>query len=116
VEPPNPASETTKAPRYRGRLLAAATAARFYLSDRLEHGDPVERSFVPLMCAYARDVITGQLPGPYSEDGARRYARYCLLAPGCGELLERPHVDIPRTAHALGVPEAELRAALRADL
>ncbi len=100
---------------YHGRLLAV-TATRFYLSDRLEHGDPVERSFVTFMCAYARDVINGQLPGPYSEQGARRYARYCLLAPGCRELLERPELDLPRTAHALGVPETEIRAALRADI
>ena len=59
---------------YRGRVVAAATAERFLLSDELEHrsvGDP-ERTFVIYMCLYARDVATGDLPGPYTERRARR--------------------------------------------
>lgn len=97
---------------YRGRLVAAATATRFYLSEQLEHRDPAERTFVTFMCAYARDVITGRLPGPYTEEHARSYARGCLLTPGRGELRERPNLDVARTAQALGIPEAELIAAL----
>jgi hypothetical protein len=95
---------------YRGRLVAAATACRFFLSEEPEHGDPAELPFVTFMCAYARDVLTGQLPGPYREQDARRYARWCLLAPGLGELLERPKLDVSRAAQALGIPEAELIA------
>jgi len=65
------------------------------------------------MCAYARDVITGRLPGPYREDDARRYARWCLLAPGLGELLERPDLDAPQAANALDLPADELHQAIR---
>jgi len=57
---------------YRGRVVAAATAERFLLSDELEHrpvGDP-ERTFVAYMCLYARDVVTGDLPAP-SPSSAR---------------------------------------------
>ena len=91
-------------------MVAAATAERFLLSDHLEHrpvGDP-ERTFVIYMCLYARDIATGQLPGPYSEQRARLFAQTCLIP---AELAERPGLDTARTAAALGVPEHELRAA-----
>ncbi len=97
---------------YRGRVVAAATAERFLLSDELEHrpsGDP-ERTFVIYMCLYARDIATGQLPGPYSEPRARRFAAACLIP---AELAERPALDTARAAAALGVPERELRVARR---
>ncbi len=90
-------------------MVAAATAERFLLSDELEHrpvGDP-ERTFVIYMCLYARDVLTGDLPGPYTEQRARRFARACLIP---AELAERPGLDTARVAAALGVPEHELRA------
>ena len=48
---------------YRGRPVACATATRFFLADdldRLPAGDPV-LTFVIYMCAYARDVLTGEL-------------------------------------------------------
>jgi len=93
-------------------VVAAATAERFLLSDELEHrpsGDP-ERTFVIYMCLYARDIAAGQLPGPYSEQRARRFARACLIP---AELAERADLDVPRAAAALGVPEHELHAARR---
>ncbi len=99
---------------YRGRTVAAATRRRFFLADELEQGpvtDP-DRTFVIFMCAYAADVLAGVLPGPYRDDDARRYARYCLLTPGVGELLERDHLDIPRAARALRMPADELRVAI----
>ena len=43
------------------------------------------------MCAYAGDVLSGVLPGPYSDEDACRYARACLVPP---ELLERAELDI----------------------
>ncbi|MGI9100728.1 MAG: hypothetical protein ACR2H2_19950 [Solirubrobacteraceae bacterium] len=97
---------------YMGRVVAAATAERFLLSDELEHrpvGDP-ERTFVIYMCLYARDIATGDLPGPYTEQRARRFARACLIP---AELTERASLDTARAAAALGVPEHELHAARR---
>ncbi len=94
---------------YMGRVVAAATAERSLLSDELEHrpvGDP-ERTFVIYMCLYARDIATGDLPGPYTDQRARRFARACLIP---AELAERPGLDTARVAAALGVPEHELRA------
>jgi hypothetical protein len=54
--------------------------------------------------AFAR----GELPGPYTDADARRYARACLIP---AELLERSALDIDHTAAALRVPADELWAA-----
>lgn len=94
------------------RYLAAAGAERFLLADELQHrpvGDP-ELTFVLYMTAYGRDVLRGELPGPYREDDARRYARAALIPE---ELLERPQLDLAHTARALGVPARELAQAAR---
>jgi hypothetical protein len=95
---------------YRGRIVAAAARSRFLLADELDQrpvGDP-ERTFVIFMCAHAGDVARGELPGPYTEDDARRYARACLIPV---ELLDRPELDVDRAAVALRVPADELQAA-----
>lgn len=95
---------------YRGRTVAAATRTRFFLADTLEPRPPEdpERTFVIFMCAYAGDVLSGVLPGPYTDHDARRYARACLIPT---ELLERPTLNVHRAAHALRIPASELRAA-----
>ena len=96
--------------RYRGRAVAACTRERFMLAEELEvrpAGDP-ELTFVLFMCLYFRDVATGQLPGPYRDADARRFARACLIP---AELLERPDLQPERAARALGVPPLELRTA-----
>ena len=95
---------------YRGRTVAAATRERFFLIKALEQrpaSDP-ERTFVIFMCAYAGDVLAGRLPGPYSDEDARRYARACLVP---AELLDRVQLDVERAARALQLPACELRAA-----
>ena len=66
--------------RYRGRAVAACTRERFLLAEDLRArraGDP-ELTFVLFMCLYFRDVAAGQLPGPYRDADARRFARACL--------------------------------------
>jgi len=60
------------------------------------------------MCAYAGDVLRGELPGPYTDHNARAYARAALIP---GELLERPCVNPLRTSLALGIPLWELAPA-----
>ncbi len=95
---------------YRGRTVAAATRSRFFLAEALDQrptSDP-ERTFVVFMCAYAGDILSGVLPGPYTDDDARRYARACLVPL---ELLERAEIDIDHTARALQIPAHELQAA-----
>jgi hypothetical protein len=101
---------TIQAITWRGRTVAAATRSRFFLAEPLDQcpaSDP-ERTFVIFMCAYAGDVLSGELPGPYTDENARRYARACLVPP---ELLERAGLDIELAAPALGLPVDELRAA-----
>lgn len=99
---------------FRGRLVAVANSRHFFVCDDLDTrppGDP-ELSFVALMALYATDIAAGTLPGPYTDDDARHFARTCLLTPGVGELLERQPLDVSRAARALGIPADELRTAI----
>jgi hypothetical protein len=83
---------------------------RFFLAiwlDERPTGDG-DRTFVIFMCAYAGDILSGVLPGPDTDEDARRYARACLIP---AELLERPMLDVHRAAAALGGPVGELEAA-----
>jgi hypothetical protein len=92
---------------YRGRLVACVTARGCILCNELQRrpvGDP-ERTFVIFMSAYAADVLRGELPGPYTDHNARKYARAALIP---GELLERPCPNPLRTSLALGIPLWEL--------
>lgn len=102
---------TLQAITYAGRPVAAATARRFYLAEHLAERSPEdpERTFVILMCCCARDILTGDLPGPYTDSAARAYAAAALIPT---EILERPApAGDQRLAHGLGVPLAELHAA-----
>jgi hypothetical protein len=101
---------------YGGRTVACATASWFFLSDDLERrrvGDP-ERTFVMFMCAYAGDVLRGDLAGPYSDHDARRYAHAALVPEELAdpERVEHVHRNLARTARALGLPTDELEHAL----
>ena len=99
---------------YRGRTVAAATRSRIFLAEALDArsaSDP-ELTFVMYMCAYAGDMLPGELPGPYIDDDARRYARACLVP---GELLERAELDLDQAARARRLPADELRAAREED-
>jgi hypothetical protein len=63
---------------HRGRLVALAAPRRFWLAadiEALADGHPRKR-LVAFMVLYARDVLTGEIPGPYSDDDAERFA--CL--------------------------------------
>jgi hypothetical protein len=95
---------------YRGRLAAACTRRRFYLTEELVRRAPTdpERTFVVFMCAYACAVLRDELPGPYRQDAARHFARASLIP---AELLERDALDIARAATPLRVPTDELQAA-----
>jgi len=95
---------------YGGRVVAAASARRMFLCERLALrpvADP-ERTFVIYMGAYAGDVLRGELPGPYSDEQARQYARAALIP---GELLEHHLPNLERTARTLQIPASELRQA-----
>ena len=67
--------------RYYGQIVAVAGEQRFWLSHRFARraaGDP-ERAWIIYMCAYARDVLCGELLGPYTDGNARVYARAALI-------------------------------------
>jgi hypothetical protein len=87
---------------YRGRTVAACTRERFFLSDEIEARPPDDPvlTFVLAMVLYARTVVHGLRPGPYSDDDAVRYARRMLIP---AELLD-PALDIAAAASWLTIP------------
>jgi len=88
---------------HQGRDVAVAAASRFWLASHIEAlpDRHPRRRLVCFMVLYARDVLTGALPGPYSDTAAERFAIACLIP---SELLERADLDIERAATALGIP------------
>lgn len=72
---------TTTFINFDGQVAAIAGERRFNLTPQFEQlpdGDPVKR-FVAIMCVYARDVASGELPGPYSDAAAELFARLTLI-------------------------------------
>jgi hypothetical protein len=97
---------------YNGDIVALAGPNLFILEpeiDALAVRDPL-RTMVVYMCAYARDVIAGVLPGPYTDHDARRYACACLLP---DELLERDNFDIDRASRYFQIPADDIAHAQR---
>lgn len=102
---------TLQAITYRGRTVAAASPTRFFLTDHLARlpGDHPDVVFVTYMCRCAADILTGRLPGPYTDEAARAYARAALIPT---EVLERSAgTGDARLAAGLQVPLDELLAA-----
>src|SRR4051794_23426063 len=103
---------------YRGRPVAVAGRERFYLAPDLAEradGDPL-KTFVCYLAAYARDVLTGELPDEprgYVPARAERYARECLIAPRAFRALAELG-DVELAAH-FAVPLEQI-AQRRADL
>ena len=67
---------------YDGELVAVAASTRVFLDSSvagLPRGHP-RRRVVAALCLYARDIATGELPGPYDDIEAERYARSLLIA------------------------------------
>jgi hypothetical protein len=101
---------------YGGRPVACATATRFFLADDLERlpaGDSL-LTFVLYMCAWAHDVLSGELPGPYTDHNARQFARAALFPEELADpdRVAHTHRNLQRTARALKLPATELAAAL----
>lgn len=94
---------------YAGRLAAVAAADRWWLAPDLERRpvDDPERRMVTLMVACAHDVAEGRLPGPYTDELARAYARHALLPP---RALRGTRCDA-ELAERLAVPIGEVRTA-----
>ena len=76
-----------------GRTVALAARPRFWLAAEIEalpDGDPRKRQ-VCLMALYARDVLTGAMPGPYTDADADRFARLVVGGDGRRPCSPRHH-------------------------
>ncbi len=66
---------------YRTRSVAIASPERFWLTDEIDAlptGNPL-KTWACFMCLYARDVLTGVLPSPYTDADAELFARAALI-------------------------------------
>ena len=66
---------------YEGHPVAMAGEHDYWLTHSVEllpDGHPTKRMVI-FMCAFARDVLAGEAPGPYTDDRASRFAREALI-------------------------------------
>ena len=93
---------------YDNRTVALARRERFWLAPHiaaLPADDPTKR-LVTFMALYARDVLTAELPGPYSDERARSFARLALVEPSAYRAHRRRGDS--ELAAVLGLPVAEI--------
>jgi hypothetical protein len=67
---------------------SACRTHRFWLAAHIEAlpaGHPRKRH-VCFMALYARDILIGELPGPYTDTDAERFARLALRDPDVTQL------------------------------
>jgi hypothetical protein len=98
---------------YDGQNAAFASRERFWLAAHIEalpDGHPTMR-LIAYMALFARDVLTGELPGPYSDHRARTFARLALVEPGAYQAHRRR--SDRELADVLGLPVAEIPAVRR---
>jgi len=98
---------------YGGQAAAMAGRERFWLVGELAQLDPDNplRVWVTCMCAYARDILSGELAGPYDASRAERFARAVLMPEE--EFLVVAHKPAREVADEFNVPieQVDARAA-----
>lgn len=95
---------------YHRQGVAMASRDRYWLTppiERLPDGDPLKR-MVLFMAAYAHDIITGQLPGPYTGARAELYARITLMPEQ--QFRELSHLPDTRLAEHFRAPLEQVAA------
>jgi hypothetical protein len=93
--------------------VALAGRERFWLAAHIEalpDGHPTKR-LVAFMALFARDVLTGELPGHYSDHRARTFARLALVDKAAYQAHRRR--SDRELADVLGLPVAEIPAVRR---
>jgi hypothetical protein len=96
---------------YGNQPAALVSVRRFsFLGEvrNLSPGDPLVR-VVAHMAYYAQLVLAGELPGPYRDGDAERFARFALIDPD--ELRDRCDASDAELAARFRVPIEQIRAA-----
>lgn len=93
---------------YRGELAGFAGATRASLVEAYAHLPPEDpdRRFVLAMAAYASAIANGNVPGPYTDKDAERFARAFLISGP----LDGPDEEI---AGRYGIPVDQIAVARR---
>ena len=95
---------------HQGRPVALAAPTRVWFAAHIQvlpDGHPRKR-LVCFMAFFARDVLTGALPGPYTDTRAEHYARLALIDPDT--IAAHPHATDAELAAMLTVPIDQIAA------
>jgi len=93
---------------HQGRPVALAAQTRVWFAAHIQalpDWHPRKR-LVCFMALYARDVLTGTLPGPYTDTRAEHFARLALIDPDI--IASHPHATDTELADLLAVPIEQL--------
>ncbi|MBA2716454.1 MAG: ImmA/IrrE family metallo-endopeptidase [Propionibacteriales bacterium] len=94
---------------YRSSAAAVATRERFWLVDEIDelpNGHPV-KAWVTILCVFARDVMAGTIPGPFTQARAERFAREVMLP--AERFIARAHVEQEELAAHFNVPAEQVQ-------
>jgi hypothetical protein len=97
---------------HRGQPVALAALTRVWFAAHIEAlpaGHPRKR-LVAFMAFYAREVLTGARPGPYTDADAERFARLALI--NADIIARHPNATDAQLAELLAVPLEQLHAFL----
>jgi hypothetical protein len=92
------------------RPVALATATRVWLAAHIQalpDGHPRKR-LVCFMALFAREILTGALPGPYTDTRAEQFARLALIDPDI--IASHPNATDAQLADMLAVPIEQIAA------
>ncbi len=97
---------------HQGHTVALAAPHRLWFAAHIEalpDGHPRKR-LVVFMALYAREILTGTIPGPYRDEDAERFARLALV--DADVIARHPHASTAQLAQLLGIPHDQLTAFL----
>jgi hypothetical protein len=93
---------------HQGHTVALAAAHRLWFAAHIEalpDGHPRKR-LVVFMALYAREILTGKIPGPYRDEDAECFARLALID---ADVIKRhPRASTAQLAQLLGIPHDQL--------
>src|ERR671916_605488 len=93
---------------HQGQAVALAAPQRLWFAAHIEalpDGHPRKR-LVIFMALYAREILTGKIPGPYSDEDAERFARLALV--DADVIARHPRASTAQLARLLGIPHDQL--------
>jgi hypothetical protein len=101
---------------HQAHTVALVAPQRLWFAAHIEalpDGHPRKR-LVIFMALYAREILTGTIPGPYSDKDAERFARLALI--DADVIARHPRASTAQLAQLLGIPHDQLTTFLHENV